>query len=390
VYETKDNIQLPDPARNLHPATSATASRCSLTLRTIAMHETKPQPKPQDPTVLTAPYGNLVYRKLQEHLGHENVTLRRQAISHLYELFSQITEHIVSAVKTGILDTLMAALVDPDDDMRTQTCIVLELVVKNATGQQALLGRGTEYLAKILSAVDDSCSDVVIEALRVLAACNMSFNENESTKRLIRIGAVPIYVRKLRDSDDGVVCSACTAIGKVFDVKEGFIHVMEAGGVAALTDAIRRASEIMVLVEVAEVLSLVAFYGAGKQAAIQCRTAELLIPHIPHESVAVRSSIAAALAALTVSERGKSQAIEGGVVDIVANALLQESERDVLMNQIKVVSNIAEHPVARPVLESIVPRLQEIAQLAQGYEPLVQAADRAVAIIQWVPGMPQP
>jgi hypothetical protein len=106
--------------------------------------------------------------------------------------------------------------------------------------------------------------------------------------------------------------------------------------------------------------------------------------------VAVRSSIAAALAALTVSERGKSQAIEGGVVDIVANALLQESERDVLMNQIKVVSNIAEHPVARPVLESIVPRLQEIAQLAQGYEPLVQAADRAVAIIQWVPGMPQP
>jgi hypothetical protein len=390
VYEPKENVQLPDPSRNLHPSTSAATSRCALTLRTIAMHETKPQPKPLDPQILTAPYGNLIYRKIKEHLGHENVTLRRQAISNLYELFSQISEHIVCAVKEGILDTLMTSLVDPDDDMRTQTCIVLELLVKQPAGQQALLAKGTDYLGKILSATDDSSTDVVIEALRVLAATNMAYNENESTKRLIRIGAVPIYVRKLKDSDDGVCCSACTALGKVFDVKEGFIHVIEAGGVAALTDAIRRATEIMVLVEVAEVLSHVAFYGAGKQAAIHSRTAELLIPHIGHESVAVRSSTTAALAALTVSERGKSQAIEGGVVDAIVNALIQENERDVLMNQIKVLANISEHPVARPVLESVVPRLEEIMVLAQDYEPLVQSAQRAIAIIRWIPGLPQP
>lgn len=390
VYEPKENVQMPDPSRNLHPNTSAATNRCALTLRTIAMHETKPQPKPQDPQILTAPYGNLIYRKIRDHLAHDNVILRRQAVTHLYELFSQITEHVVCAVKEGILDALMLSLVDPDDDMRTQTCIVLEQVVKQPAGQQALLAKGTEYLGKILSATDDSCTDVVIEALRVLAATNVAFNENESTRRLIGIGAVPIYVRKLKDSDDGVCCSACTALCKVFDVKEGFIHVIEAGGVAALTDAVRRATEIMVLVEVAEVLSQAAFYGAGKQAAIQCRTAETLIPHISHESVAVRSSVTAALAALTVSERGKSQAIEGGVVDILTQALLQENERDVLMNQIKVLSNISEHPIARPNLEFVVPRLEEIMQLAADYAPLVQSAERAIAIIRWIPGLPQP
>ena len=390
IYEPKENVRLPDPARNLHPNTSSATTRVALTLRTIALHETKPHPKPIDPQILTTPYGDLVYRKIKDHLSHENVILRRQAVSHLYELFSQITEHIVSALKEGILDALMASLVDPDDDMRTQTCIVLEVLVKQAAGQQALLAKGSEYLAKILSATDDSCTDVVIEALRVLASAHTAFNEHECTKRLIKIGAVPKYVKKLRDADDAVCCSACSALAKVFDVKEGFIHVIEAGGVPALTDAIRRANEVMILVEVAEVLSHVAFYGAGKHAAIQCRTAETLIPHIGHESVAVRSSVTAALAALTVSERGKSQAIEGGVVDAITMALIQENERDVLMNQIKVLANVSEHPVARPLLEAAVPRLEEICLLAQDYEPLVVSAQKAIAIIRWIPGLPQP
>lgn len=382
----REDVLLPDPANNYHPNTSAAADPVAYNIRCIVQHECKPQPKPQDPMNLTTPHGRLVYQKLITNVTHEVVTMRRRALAMLLELYIQKGEHVVLSLQhADTVRTLVdKALVDPDDEVRTQTCIALEAIAQQPVGLTAILSGG--FLPKIVAAIDDTCNDVVMEALRVLCATHAVHNDYAGTIALIRLGCIEKYVKKSRDADDAVSCMAFAAMSKVFDVKEAFIAVLENGGIEAVTAALRDRRDSLVLVEACEVAGKLAYYSAGKRAAVQHETVKAVLPLVSHEDVAVRTAAAGALVALTIVENGKLQAIDAGVVNVLHTAVDSEVERDVLQSVAKTMCNVAEHPVARLQLHACIPRLEELASVAKDFPMLQNAVNKAIACIRWRPG----
>lgn len=383
-YEKQPHVRVP-------PGAEGRLSKVDLALRTIAMHETKPYAAPQDPLVLTTPYGSVVYAKIVKNLSHENVVLRRQAVSMLLDLYLLKGEHVMESLSAGVLDALLERLSDPDDDMRTQACIALEFIIKQPKGQEVVLSRDTAVLKRFLDATEDSCSDVVVEALRLLASSHAVYNEYESTKRLVeKLGVVPTYVKKIQDRDDAVICTACSAAAKVFDIKEAFIPFITHGGVEAVTSALKRTEEAMTVVEACEVISKLGMFQLGLERCTKVKTIAALLPHIRHENVAVRTSSSAAVAQLVVHAEGKQLALESAAIDILATAVETEDERDVLMNLVKGIGLLSEHPKAREPLKAVANRLRDVVSLAEDYEPLRLGAQRALLSIEWVPGTPLP
>jgi vesicle coat complex subunit len=356
-------------------------------MRTILQHECKPYPKPTNPLVLTTPYGHFVYEKIRINLEHENVILRRQAIAALLDLYVQQPEHVISSLSVGIVNSLVKLLADPDDDLRAQGCIALELIAKQPKGQTYLLPQNNnKHLARFLEVLDDPSHDVVVEALRLLGAIHLAHNEYAGTKRLVQLGVIPKYIEKIGDRDDAVCGTACMALSKCFEVKESFITILEHGGMEAITKSLKSRTDPMVIVEAAEVMSGLAFYGAGKAAAVQHRSVATLIPHLSNENISVKTAVTAALGLLTIRAEGKVQAIEAGAIDALLQALPQEDERDVLVNMVQCICSLAEHPDARPKFQTCIARLEELAVLAGDYAPLQQAVRRTVTTITWKPG----
>jgi hypothetical protein len=353
--------------------------------RTLALHGCRADPAPQDAAALTVPYGALVHEKLLRHMAHDAVQMRRKALMTMLELYQQKQEHAVSSLHAGAVQVYVGLLPDEDEDVRAMACMALQNVAVLPLGQAQILGG--KHIPAFLAAVDDASDVVAAEALRLCAALHQAHNECAATTELVRRGAVARYVARAASEDDEVCATALTALGKAFDVKESFIEVLDCHGLRPLTAAVSTRQDPVAIIEASECISKLAFYTAGKRAAITEKTVIPIIELLTHAATAVRTAASGALVALTISEAGKLQAIDADVVGKLRASLDAEVERDILVNEIKVVCNISEHPVARQQLAALIPRLQEIEQLAAEEHPtLVSNAQRAIAMVRWAPG----
>lgn len=357
--------------------------------RSIALHECRPNPKAQDPSVLAAPYGDNVYDKLMRHLRHESVSMRRKALLFLLELYTQKQEHVVASLRESVVTILCSSLRDEDEEVRANACAALQFVAQQPNGQNAILA-DPECLEVFLQTIEDASTIVVAEALRLCCAMHSAYNDCAGTKALVKRGAIAKYVARASSPEDEVAASAFAAITKTFDVKEAYIELLDNGGLEPMTQAVNSRTDPVVLVEALECIGKMAFYSAGKRAAVHQHTVRPVIQLVAHEDVAIRTAASGALVALTISEQGKLEAIgEGNVVTTLLQAVRVENERDVLVNEIKTLCNVSEHPVARLQLFEIIPRLEEIAQAANDQDPhgsLMMSIQRAIAMIRWKPG----
>jgi len=353
--------------------------------RTLATHCTRADPKPSDPSVLTTPYGNLVYDKLLRYMRHDSHVMRRKAYGAMLELYAQKTEHVILSLKDDAVAVYVGNLKDEDDEVRAMACQTLQLVAGTPNGQVAILDGG--HIPAVLDVLQDTSPAVVAEGLRLCCALHQQHNELRATKELLRHKAVPVYVEKAASPDDDVCAMALAALARACDVKEAYIEILDHRALKPLTDAVATRSDPIVVVEAAECIGKLAFYSAGKRAAVHDRTVVPVIRLLSNEEPVVRTAASGALVALTISEAGKMQAIEAGVVETLTLSLKGEQERDILTNEVKTLCNISEAPAARAELAACIPRLEEIIELCHEEHPtLAVGAKRAIAMIRWQPG----
>ena len=367
------------------------AERVSLSQRTIALHETKPYVDHERKVLkLTAPYGTMIYDKIVRYLKHEQVAMRQRALEMLLELYTQKPEHVTRSLDDGMLPAVVAAMGDAEEDVRAQACVAVQMIAQQEKGQVALLASADAFFPTFMKAIEDPSTRVVGEALTLMQSLHAASNSGACTSLLISLGLIPLLVRKIRSPVDSVCAAALTSLGAVFDIKEAFILVLDNGGMEAVTEALAQRQQQAILVEAAECAGKLAFYAAGKRAAVRCRTCAAVIPLLSHSDVAVRLACSGALVALSISEAGKLQCIESKVVSALHAALLKEEERDVLTNLVKTASNISEHPIARLQLHESVPRIQQVLEAAKADAEnnggLLRSAQRAIDMIHWQPG----
>ncbi|KAG8347197.1 hypothetical protein ERJ75_000823900 [Trypanosoma vivax] len=347
----------------------------------IMMHEIKPYPRQLDPDIFTRPYGDLEYEKVRVWMLSDVADKRLQAINHLLELYVQQRENSIRSLKYGFLELLLSTLHhDEEERMRCKAAEALIMLLLEPKALDMLLSMDDEKgaLRELLKTVEDPSSEVVILSLKVMIACRMAYNAYEAIARLVKYGLIERCIALLRHADDRVTATACTTLGTIFSVKEAFIPFVEAGGVAELTAVLQR-DDPFITAEAADVITLAAAYRMGKKAAVERRTLSFLLPHMLHENLRVRTAVTGAVAQLTIYEPGKQQAVDCGVPPVLLEILAQEGERDVLVNVVKGIVNVAEHPAGRRQLLGAKERLQAIAREADDYQPLTSSISEALS-----------
>ncbi|KAH9599664.1 hypothetical protein LSM04_007081 [Trypanosoma melophagium] len=356
--------------------------------RCIMMHEMRPYPHPLDPNIFTRPYGELEYEKVRVWMLNDDVSRRIQAINHLLELYVMQRENAIRSLKYGFLELLLSTLHhDEEEEMRCKAADALALLLREPKALEFLLAMDDEKgtLRELLTTLDDPSSEVVVRAVRVLMGCRAAYNGYEAITRLVRYGLVERCVRLLEPAGraDKVAAAGCGGLAAALLVKEAFVRVVRAGGVGAATAVLAAPQpDPLAVAEAADALTLTAAYRLGKTAAVDAHTLAALRPHMRNENLRVRTSITAAVAQLTIYEPGKRQAVDEEIPAVLLALLMQEEERDVLVNVVKAIVNIAELPAGRRQLLAAKERLQFIASEADDYQPLTSSVAEALSQLE--------
>ncbi|KAF8302803.1 hypothetical protein TcYC6_0043030 [Trypanosoma cruzi] len=359
-------------------------SRYERNQRCILMHEMKRYPRSLDPEIFTRPFGELEYEKVRAWMLDDRVGRRRQAVDHLLELYVLQRENVIRSLRYGFLDVLLSTLHnDESEEMRCKSAEALAFLLRETKGLDMLLAMDDEggTIGKLLKALDDPSKEVVILVLRVTIACRAAYNAYEATVRLVKYGFIECCIALLRHEEVRVSATACSALATIFSVKEAFIRFIRSGGMAEVTEALKR-NGVFVASEAAEVVTQAAVYRLGKKAAVNHCTLVALRPYMTHDNLRVRTAVTGAVAQLTIYEPGKQQAVDENIAPILLELLMHEEERDVLVNVLKTFVNVAEHPAGRRQLLGAKDRLQFIAREADDYQPLNLSVAEALSQLE--------
>eukprot|EP01006_Ploeotia_vitrea_P032797 TRINITY_DN64981_c0_g1_i2.p1 TRINITY_DN64981_c0_g1~~TRINITY_DN64981_c0_g1_i2.p1 ORF type:complete len:372 (+),score=51.90 TRINITY_DN64981_c0_g1_i2:112-1116(+) len=330
-------------------------------LNHIQMFECRENPKPQDPQMLPEPYGAGLYPKLVSTLTSSDLVLRRKAVSAMLHYFAQKQDHVTSVIDKNGITALLQTLCDDDVEVRINSCIALRYIVEQPKGQQRILEQNLQ--AKLKDAVYDTQPEVVVEALRVLAAMDAHWNDRAGTKALISVKCIPLYIQQARDGTTPVKTEALKALNKVYNVKEAFNEVLENDAMEMLASLLYK-QEAQVVQQAAENIAELCFYSAGKRAAVKN---------------------AATTERITIDNNGKEQCLGCNGVETLMDCIENESNSNVLANCMKAICNLSEHPIARTRLHGAVHRLREIEGEKGVDQRLVTSAKRAIELITWQP-----
>eukprot|EP00759_Apiculatamorpha_spiralis_P002473 PhF_6_TR10979/c0_g1_i1/m.17740 len=376
--------------------------RVTENLRTIATHECKPHPKEIPATTFTEAYGDIVYSKIVRTMKEStDVGLRVKSLTMLVSLLELKKDNVVKALRASVVEALVAALDDPEDDVRALSCVCLEICSEHPEGMERV--RGLKVLPRFLKVIDDDDARVVIGILRVLAALNRS-RDTSLTEELIQLGCIKIYLSKIEIAieHDGVVAAALHALHQVVQVKEAFVTILEANAMEVFKKVIdpKRSREVETWCVALENITSVAFFTAGKRAAVACGILKTLNEILTIVSVLEQESdmqlalaCTGAIIAIAIDDEGKKHTFEMGIVQVVL-AMIENptslTDSGLVVNLIEVLCIVSESPVARQTMQPCLGRLQYIAQLSEGKELRVhKAATRCIALVKWVPGDPR-
>jgi len=370
----------------------------------IARFECRPEQKPANPHSLTQPYGAGLYIKLLTHLSSHDLILRQKAVAALVLCFGQREEHIVSAVQQGGIVELIKALHDFDEGVRVQACLALTYIVGHPSGQREILNKG--LINKLMEPVLNDTPPVAAQGLRLLAAMDAHHDVCACTEILVREGCIPIYIQKMKTGPTNEVrAEALKALSKVYHVKEAYIQVLDTDVFDILTSLL--SSNIQVLVAekgsspdsdfkfsleilewVAENISKLCFYAAGKRAACRCpETTTELLRLLECEDTSVRIAVSGALMGITIENKGKELCLHNNGCEKLLSRLTSESSHFALTNVIKCICNVSENPDARTrfLSQKAVSLLIGVERRANNNQSLINAITRTIDSINWKP-----
>ena len=367
----------PHPPRLTHPS----CQELEANLNHIARHACRYKQTEPCQRTLTEPYGHNIYPKLVRTLDSPQMELRVKALDALLSIFGQKDEHVVRAVGYNATEPLVRRLSDDNATARALAGKCLMRIASSDVGLKTLLEN--DYTAAVLAAVDDIEPDVAVEALSCLAAMDHCMDGSQGTDALIKANCIPKYIAKAKTGPPAVAEHALFALCKVLDVKEAFITVLDKGAMDVLAELLCSTHD-NVLQQACETVAKLCFYSAGKRSAVRLGVLGHLKPLLSSESHAVRRAATAALMTITLDNDGKQQAIDTGVVELIAAILTTEVDAQAQSNLLKAAANCAESPKARQILAPLLPKLNE---LARSETPLVaRSAARAAAMVEWKPG----
>ena len=362
----------------------------------ISRFENKNQPDTYADTKIVEAFGLGKCPKLVQQIAGSDLDVRINALAVLCEEFRN-PYSIEGCAREGAIKVLGKMIKDPDFTTRVRATNNLALAAMDANGLSSIIEDEAVVIPQIISGIEDP-SEIVREHVY---NCLLYLTRSKAgVERTVAHGVTAAFVNVLWNEIDALKPVILRALHNTAGSEQGLAEAINLNATRLCIDLLSKSAtnardsptnysdfEDEIIAESARTLGFICFDGRAKKQALDNGAIEHLIALLKVKKLTTqaKASISIALMAITSTNDGKIQAgaVEG--VEVVI-ALLYDDNKVVVLNTLKIISNLAIYPRNREILNNDSTCIVKLRKLAKADDKFVSKhATIALNAVNWTP-----
>jgi hypothetical protein len=355
----------------------------------LVRFENKDMPREAPPTKIVEAYGLRKCPKLVSQICASDLDIRINALAVLCDEFKN-PYSIEGCVREGVITVLAAMITDPDYTTRVRATCALHLAALDANGFSAILKYQNEVFPKLVEGVYDP-SEVVRE--NVYKCVLATTRSAEGVEACVANNVTRAFVEVLSGEIEELQPFLLKTLHNVVGSENGLLEALDAKAVPALI-ALLDANKVntstqaaIVMGEAARALGFMCYDGRAKKETLELGAVEKLIDIllIKTISTSLKMYVTIALMAITITNEGKIKVFNCNGLDAIMPLLYDDSAM-VVVNTLKIMSNLAVYPKSREAFISDSTCAVKLRKLTKSEDQLIaKHAGIALAAVNWTP-----
>lgn len=365
-----------------------------MTDNSLHMHRFEVKGMPAEPPVtkIVEAYGLGKCPKLVQQIAGDDLEVRINALTVLCDEF-QNPYSIDGCARNGVIGVLSKMIKDPDYTTRVRATKALSIAAEDANGVKSILEDQDVVIPQIVQGVEDPSEIVRGNVYQCLLNVTRSA---DGVEFCVKHKVTEAFAGVLSDEIDTLKPIILQTLHNIVRSEDGLIAAITANCVGICIDLLNKSAsqeedysthEPKIISETSRTLGYMCFDGRAKEEALQKQAVKKLITILCKKNLSdfVKPSITIALMAITTTSEGKIQVYQSNGVEIIINQLYDNS-KIVVLNTLKIISNIAVYPPNREILLSDSTCVVKLRKMAKSDDPLVaKHAAVALAGVNWIP-----
>jgi hypothetical protein len=357
----------------------------------VSRFEVKPMPELSAATKIVEAYGLGKCPKLVKQICGPNLNVRVNALEVLSNEF-QNPYSIEGCAREGVISVLAEMVIDPDFTTRVRATNALFRAAKDANGLASILEHQDNVIPLLVKGVSDP-SEVVRGHVY---ECILSITRTtEGIHACVQHEVTAALVSVLRKEVTALKPALLKSIHNIVSDEAGLKEAIEGRAVEACINLLIRSPEMIhqaefedaTVSDAARTLGYMCYDERAKKEALEQGAVEKLINLLKDKTLptSTKCSVTIALMAITIASEGKIQVHACGGVDAVM-LLLNDDNRAVLLNALKIIGNLAVYPKNREAFLANSSCAVKLRKLSKAEDALVaRHAGVALAAVHWTP-----
>lgn len=358
----------------------------------MSRFEAKDLPIQPPETKIVEAYGLGKCPKLVKQIAGEDLEVRINALAVLCEEFEN-PYSIEGCARAGVIGVLSKMIKDPDFTTRVRATKALAIAAGDANGLASILEDEQKVLPHIVEGVEDP-SDVVRGNVYT---CLFNLTRTmEGVQACVRHLVPNAFVHVLKDEVDSLKPTLLKALHNIVGDAGGQSAAIESNAVGVCIKLLQKSADVTtqysphepeILTQAARTLGFMCYEARAKEEALEKEAVMNLVRLLKGRTLtqSAKLSITIALMAITSTSTGKIQVhTNEGTESIIA--LLYDDSKVVILNALKIISNIAVYPLNREILMNDTTCVAKLKRLSKFEDKLVaKHAAIALAAVSWTP-----
>ncbi|KAJ1407978.1 armadillo-type protein [Ochromonadaceae sp. CCMP2298] len=358
----------------------------------FAQFEAKGMPVQPPETKIVEAYGLGKCPKLVQQIAGDDLEVRINALAVLCDEF-QNPYSIDGCARGGIIGVLSKMIKDPDYTTRVRATKALSIAAEDANGVRSILEDESVVIPQIAEGVEDPSEIVRGNVYQCLLNVTHTM---EGVQSCVANGVTQAFVGVLSKEVDSLKPIVLKTLHNIVRSEEGLLAAINSDCVAVCLSLLLKSVKVAeayspyeasILSETSRTLGFMCFDGRAKEQALEQQAVAQLVHLLKKKSIAatVKPPITIALMSMTTASEGKIQVNTAEGVEIIIDQLYDNS-RVVVMNTLKIISNIAVFPANRTILTADSACIVKLRKLSKSEDALI-AKHAAVALkaVLWTP-----
>jgi len=326
-----------------------------------------------DPTKATLAYGLEAIIRLNRELTDKTLLTRQKALRALCDYLHD-HEHIVSALREGIVPSLKTLFKDDDVVCRHLSTECIYVLSNHAIGRDAILSNDIIVpLSLLFEDEENICRKNAHMALELVT------ETVHGAEGVVAAGLIPKLIEKVKSEFDEIKEYILDSLH--FCLRLNTQDALESNGMDVFTELLTHSLYTIRAKAARDIMDLSVPLD-GKNKAVEVGTVPSLIDLFTDNSTDVRANAAGALAFIAITTKGKYTAINAGAIPPLL-PLVKDANSEVRCNALKLIACLSEAPEGRQML---LEHVDEIKLLEADPVPAVaKHATIAVKVITWKP-----